>query len=96
MTKPYPFCNLPPERIIDSNDLDLALPIRDAYPVSPRHTLVIPKRHIGSLCETTPEEQSAMLGLLERSKALLEESTKRAESLIFIHQARLLKIKYGI
>ena len=44
MTKPCPFCALPPERIIDSNDL--ALVIRDGYPVSPGHTLVIPKRHV--------------------------------------------------
>ena len=74
MTKPCPFCTLPPERIIDSNDL--ALVIRDGYPVSPGHTLVIPKRHIGSWFETTPEEQSAMLGLLGRAKAVLEEEFK--------------------
>jgi diadenosine tetraphosphate (Ap4A) HIT family hydrolase len=70
MTKPCPFCTLPPERIIDSNDL--ALVIRDGYPISPGHTLVIPKRHIGSWFETTPEEQSAMLNLLERAKIVLE------------------------
>jgi diadenosine tetraphosphate (Ap4A) HIT family hydrolase len=74
MTKPCPFCTLPPERIIDSNDL--ALVIRDGYPISPGHTLVIPKRHIGSWFETTPEEQSAMLNLLERAKAFLETELK--------------------
>ncbi len=74
MTKPCPFCTLPPERIIDSNDL--ALVIRDGYPVSPGHTLVIPKRHIGSWFEITPEEQSAMLVLLGKAKALLEEEFK--------------------
>ena len=74
MTKPCPFCTLPPERIIDSNDL--ALVIRDGYPISPGHTLVIPKRHIGSWFEITPKEQSAMLDLLERAKAVLEEEFK--------------------
>jgi len=74
MTKPCPFCALPPERIIDSNDL--ALVIRDGYPVSPGHTLVIPKRHIGSWFEITHEEQSAMLNLLERTKVGLEEEFK--------------------
>ena len=74
MTKPCPFCTLPLERIIDSNDL--ALVIRDGYPVSPGHTLVIPKRHIGSWFEITPEEQSAMLDLLGRAKAVLEEDFK--------------------
>jgi diadenosine tetraphosphate (Ap4A) HIT family hydrolase len=74
MTKPCPFCALPHERIIDSNDL--ALVIRDGYPVSPGHALVIPKRHIGSWFEITHEEQSAMLNLLERTKAGLEEEFK--------------------
>ena len=74
MTKPCPFCTLPLERIIDSNDL--ALVIRDGYPVSPGHTLVIPKRHIGSWFEITPEEQSAMLDLLGKAKAVLEEEFK--------------------
>jgi diadenosine tetraphosphate (Ap4A) HIT family hydrolase len=74
MTKPCPFCTLPPERIIDSNDL--ALVIRDGYPISPGHTLVIPKRHIGSWFEITPEEQNAMLTLLERAKIVLETELK--------------------
>ena len=74
MTKPCPFCTLPPERIIDSNDL--AMVLRDGYPVSPGHTLVIPKRHIGSWFEITHEEQSAMLDLLGRAKAVLEEEFK--------------------
>lgn len=74
MTKPCPFCALPLERIIDSNDL--AMVIRDGYPVSPGHTLVIPKRHIGSWFEITLEEQSAILDLLGRAKAVLEEEFK--------------------
>ena len=74
MTKPCPFCTLPPERIIDSNDL--ALVIRDGYPVSPGHTLIIPKRHIGSWFEITAEEQSAILGLLGKARTVLEEEFK--------------------
>ena len=37
------FCSIPSERIIASNDLVYA--IRDGSPVTPLHTLVIPKRH---------------------------------------------------
>ena len=44
--------------------------IRDAYPVSPGQSLVIPKRHIGSWFEATEEERSAMLLLLEDAKTL--------------------------
>jgi diadenosine tetraphosphate (Ap4A) HIT family hydrolase len=74
MTEPCPFCTMPPERIIDSNDL--ALVIRDGYPISPGHTLVIPKRHIGSWFEIAAKEQSAMLDLLGKAKAVLEEEFK--------------------
>lgn len=38
-----PFCSLPDERIVLANEH--AVVIRDAYPVSPGHTLVIPRRH---------------------------------------------------
>ena len=74
MTKPCPFCTLPLERIIDSNDL--ALVIRDGYPVSPGHALVIPKRHIGSWFEITQAEQQALLDLLTKAKAILETEFK--------------------
>jgi len=69
-----PFCTLPPERIIKSNDL--ALVIRDGYPVSPGHTLVITKRHIGSWFEITQAEQQALLDLLTKAKAILETEFK--------------------
>lgn len=39
-----PFCTLPRERIVAENELIIA--IRDAYPVTPGHTLLIPQRHV--------------------------------------------------
>lgn len=57
-----PFCTLVPDRIILSNDHALA--IRDCFPISKGHTLIIPKRHIASLFEATTEEQAALLNLL--------------------------------
>jgi diadenosine tetraphosphate (Ap4A) HIT family hydrolase len=74
MPEPCPFCTLPPERIIDSNYL--ALVIRDGYPVSAGHTLVIPKRHIGSWFDITQAEQQALLDLLAKAKAVLETEFK--------------------
>ena len=52
----------------------LALWIRDAFPVSPGHSLVIPRRHIGSFFEATPQERDEMLALLDaaREAALAE------------------------
>lgn len=58
-----PFCSLPRERLVFESEL--AFVIRDAFPVSPGHTLVIPKRHVASLFDTTAYEQAAMLKLLK-------------------------------
>jgi len=65
-----PFCALQIERIIDSNEFGLA--IRDGFPVSPGHTLVMPKRHIGSWFEISKEEQTGLLELLDRAKTTLQ------------------------
>ena len=70
MSKPCPFCTLPAERIIDSNEFGMT--IRDGYPVSPGHTLVIPKRHIGSWFESTSDEQLALLDLLASAKTVIQ------------------------
>jgi diadenosine tetraphosphate (Ap4A) HIT family hydrolase len=57
-----PFCELAPERIMKRGNLCLVF--ADAYPVSRSHTLVIPKRHVASLFETTAEERSELFSLL--------------------------------
>jgi diadenosine tetraphosphate (Ap4A) HIT family hydrolase len=61
-----PFCELPPNRIVRANEFGFW--IRDGYPVSPGHSLVIPKRHIGSFFDTTVDERQALLALLEDAK----------------------------
>jgi diadenosine tetraphosphate (Ap4A) HIT family hydrolase len=58
-----PFCKLSPERVLKRSGLGLA--VADGYPVSPGHTLVIPKRHIASFFETTAEERSEIFLLLD-------------------------------
>jgi len=66
-----PFCNLAQARIIESNNLGIA--IRDAYPVSPGHTLIIPKRHINSFFEATELEKKMLSELLESAKKKIVE-----------------------
>lgn len=61
-----PFCRLPRDRIVFESAL--AFVIRDAFPVSPGHSLILPKRHVASLFDTTPEEQAALLNLLRIAK----------------------------
>ena len=69
-----PFCNLAEERIVADDDLVLA--IRDKYPVSPGHTLIIPRRHVEDYFELTAEEYAAMHAMLLKLKKALEEELK--------------------
>lgn len=50
----------------------LVLALRDGYPVSPGHSLIVPRRHVGSFAEASLEEQSAMLAMLQRVRAILD------------------------
>ena len=44
---------------------ELCLAFKDAYPVSPGHTLIVPKRHVASFFQITGEERSELFSLLE-------------------------------
>jgi diadenosine tetraphosphate (Ap4A) HIT family hydrolase len=66
-----PFCSLPQTRILEENEYGFL--ILDAYPISPGHSLIIPKRHIGSWFNTQPEEKLSLLSLLDRAKEKVEE-----------------------
>jgi diadenosine tetraphosphate (Ap4A) HIT family hydrolase len=71
-----PFCTLPRERLVFESEL--AFVIRDGYPVSPGHTLVIPRRHVASFFETTPEEQASLLKLLNLARIEITQRFKPA------------------
>lgn len=64
------FCGLSSERIRAEHHDSVA--IRDAYPISPGHTLIIPKRHVGSFFELMDRERGALLDLLEGEKRALD------------------------
>jgi diadenosine tetraphosphate (Ap4A) HIT family hydrolase len=65
-----PFCSLPASRIVQSNAIGWV--IRDAYPISPGHTLVIPRRHVGSFFDLTEDERSALLSLVATAKVQID------------------------
>lgn len=67
-----PFCALPEARVLISDSFGVV--IRDAYPVSPAHTLIIPRRHVGSFFELTADERGSLLGLLEAAKHELDDT----------------------
>ena len=66
-----PFCNLSADRIILSDQF--AFTIQDGFPVSPGHTLIIPRLHIGSFFELQSEERRSLLSLLDEAKRFLDK-----------------------
>ena len=60
------FCGIEPHRVESESDYCLA--VRDKYPVSELHTLVIPKRHVASYFELDPPEVNAIHGMLEEQR----------------------------
>jgi diadenosine tetraphosphate (Ap4A) HIT family hydrolase len=69
--KTCPFCVLDPARILVEDELCVVY--KDGFPVSPGHTVVIPKRHFPTLFEATEAEQMALLRALNHCKTLLDE-----------------------
>jgi diadenosine tetraphosphate (Ap4A) HIT family hydrolase len=69
-----PFCNLPESRIILSNQQAVA--VADGFPISPGHTLIIPRRHIESIFETNSEEANALILLLAEAKNFVDKEFK--------------------
>ena len=55
---------------------ELAYSARDSYAVSPGHTLVVPRRHVASFFDLTPEEVNACMGLITEERSLLDAEFK--------------------
>ena len=51
---------------------ELAFARYDAFPVSPGHLLVIPRRHVADWFDLTDEEQDSIFSLIREGKALLD------------------------
>jgi diadenosine tetraphosphate (Ap4A) HIT family hydrolase len=64
------FCSLRPERLVHASAFSLI--IRDAFPVSPGHTLIVPKRHVESFFDTTDTERADLIALLLHARQLLD------------------------
>jgi len=64
------YCTLSESRIIDHSPLTLV--IRDVFPVSPGHTLIIPRRHVESYFDLTDQEREDMTFMMMRIKNALK------------------------
>lgn len=70
MNKNCIFCNIEQERVLAENELCFA--IRDGFPVSDGHTLIIPKRHVANYFDLTDEEVMAMQVMMKKLKVQLD------------------------
>ena len=68
------FCNVEDSRKIFEDDLFIV--IRDAYPVTNLHTLLIPKRHVPSYFDLNEQELIRLQGLIADQKNLILNEDK--------------------
>ena len=66
-----PFLAIPASQWVTANELAFA--IRDGYPVSPGHTLVVPKRLIADWDAATTAERDAILAVVDVVKQQLRD-----------------------
>lgn len=64
-----PFCNADQSKVLLANEHATAF--LDGFPVTPGHSLIVPKRHIASFFEATKEERAAMFDLVAEMRELL-------------------------
>jgi diadenosine tetraphosphate (Ap4A) HIT family hydrolase len=69
-----PFCRVPAGRILDRNELAIA--VADGFPVSPGHTLIIPRRHVTDFFDLTEAELLAMATLACTARDRLGETLR--------------------
>lgn len=71
-----PFCTIAVDRTIAT--VSLAFAIRDGFPLSPGHTLIIPRRHVGSWFEASEAEREQITSLLDLCKSHLDREFRPA------------------
>jgi diadenosine tetraphosphate (Ap4A) HIT family hydrolase len=64
-----PFLARDPSEWIASNELAFA--IKDGFPVSPGHSLVVTKRIVATWFDASPEEQAAVMSLVNQVQTIL-------------------------
>jgi diadenosine tetraphosphate (Ap4A) HIT family hydrolase len=65
------FCELPENRIIEKSSLSKVF--RDAFPVTPLHTLIIPIQHVSDYFDLSQEEKADIENLLVKQKKHIME-----------------------
>ena len=71
------FCEMPKDHVVA--EAELAYAVRDAFPVTPLHTLVIPKRHVRGYFELGRAELNACHRLLDQEKGAIKRADASVE-----------------
>ena len=69
-----PFCRVDKLKILFENEQCFV--VRDGFPVTPGHTLVVTRRHVASLFDATQAERQCLLAALDAAKELLDIDIK--------------------
>jgi ATP adenylyltransferase len=72
MNERCPFCHPEPAWVFHEGERVLAL--WDAFPASPGHALVVPRRHVAGWFDATREEQRELLEAVDVARARIEAS----------------------
>jgi superfamily II DNA or RNA helicase/HKD family nuclease/diadenosine tetraphosphate (Ap4A) HIT family hydrolase len=72
-----PFCVPQADRIVFEDGMVRA--IWDAFPVSPGHLLVVPRRHVATWFEASGAEKAAVVVALDRGRALLDARPRKPD-----------------
>jgi diadenosine tetraphosphate (Ap4A) HIT family hydrolase len=81
MSNNCPFCLVQALTLVAENDLAFA--VRDKFPVRPLHTLVIPKRHVADIFETSLEEREAIHQLALECRAVIFQDDPEVQGFNF-------------
>lgn len=68
------FCEMPADRVIAENELCYA--INDGFPVTPLHTLVIPKRHVADYFDLFQPELNAIHRILDELRSSIQDQDR--------------------
>jgi diadenosine tetraphosphate (Ap4A) HIT family hydrolase len=71
---PCLFCTPPGDRIFFSDELVIGL--WDAYPVSPGHALLVPRRHIATWFDSSAPERMALVAAIDVAKAIIDNDCR--------------------
>ena len=66
-----PFCELDRDRVLAESSEAVAF--SDAYPVTEGHALIIPRRHVISIYQLSPQEQFALWAMVAEVRNLLTQ-----------------------